>query len=330
MNTDNTKPFYLCSSVFICGWYFFSCCRFAMDFDLLGVHAFERGFRQAAGDVGPAPEYRGGGTQHTGDGADGAGVPILAGDSGEGHGHHHDTPRHTFDGGKDAAAVGVGHVAQQLRHVEHARDADGGARDGDEDQRPGEVPHLAEDDVRRTVTDVADHDGALVVPETEPRTDFVGDGAADDQPDAGTAPDGADTGGAAMEDQFAEDAEQNLRGAAAGGPSDGDHADAKDQGAAAHVAQTFDVFMPGADHFGFGDGSARRAEASAGQEQARDAPRGKQERERIGDEGDPEAELHDGGAAQKRAEGERGPLRGLGQRIGGVQFLPGGNGGQDG
>src|ERR1035441_95383 len=85
---------------------------FAMDFDLLGVLAFAGGFGQAAGEVGPAPEYRGGGTQDTGDGADGAWVPVLAGDSGQGHGHHHDTPLHAFDGGEDAAAVPVGHVAQ--------------------------------------------------------------------------------------------------------------------------------------------------------------------------------------------------------------------------
>ena len=37
-----------------------------MDFDLLGFHAFAGGFGQAAGDVGPAPEYRGGGTQGAG------------------------------------------------------------------------------------------------------------------------------------------------------------------------------------------------------------------------------------------------------------------------
>ena len=37
----------------------------------------------------------------------------------------------------------------------------------------------------------------------------------------------------------------------------------------------------------------------------------------------------DAGAAEKGADRERGPLRGLGQRVGGVQFLAGGDGGQD-
>src|ERR1035437_1616440 len=149
-----------------------------MDFDLLGFHAFADRFGQAAGNVGPAPEYRGGGTERTGDGADGARVPVLAGDSGQGHGHHHDTPLHGFDGGENAAAVLVGDITQKLHHVERGADADGGAGDGDEDQRPGEIAHLAEYDVRSTVTDVADDDGAFVIPETQAWADFVGDGAA--------------------------------------------------------------------------------------------------------------------------------------------------------
>src|ERR1039458_9803170 len=182
-----------------------------MDFDLLGVDAFAGGFGQPAGDVGPAPEYRGGGTQGARDRADRAGVPVLAGDSGERHRHHHDTPLHAFDGREDAAAVPVGHIAQQLPHVEHATDDDGGARYRDVDQRPAEAPHLAEQDVRGTVKQIANHDRALVVLEAQARTDLVGDGAAGDQAESGAAPDGADTGGAAVEDHFAEDAEQNLR-----------------------------------------------------------------------------------------------------------------------
>src|ERR1017187_1954328 len=246
-----------------------------MDFDLLGVDAFAGGFGQPAGDVGPAPEYRGGGTQGARDGADDARVPVLAGDSGERHRHHHDTPRHAFDGGEDAAAVLVGHMTQQLSHIEDATDADGSARDRNEDQRPGEIPHLAEQDVRGTVKQIANHDRALVVLEAQARADLVGDGAADHQADAGAAPDGADTGGAAVEDHFAEDAEQNLRRSAAASPADGDQADAQDQRAAAHVAQSFDIFMPGAYHLRLGDGGARRAKASAGQEEPRDAQGGK-------------------------------------------------------
>src|ERR1035441_6265537 len=267
-----------------------------MDFDLLGVDAFARGFGQPAGDVGPAPEYRGSGTQGAGDRADGARVPVLAGDSGERHRQHHDTPLHAFDGREDAAAVPVGHVAQELPHIEHARDANGGTRDRDVDQRPPEAPHLAEQDVRGTVKEIANHDGALVVLEAQARTDLVGDGATEEQADAGAAPDGADTGGAAVEDHFAEDAEQNLRRPAAGSPADGDHADSQNQRAAAHVAQTFDIFMPGAYHLGFGDGGTRRTKAAAGQEEPRDAQRGNQKGEQMGDEGEAEAELGDGGA----------------------------------
>src|ERR1019366_423929 len=213
-----------------------------MDFDLLGVDAFTGGFGQPAGDVGPAPEYRGAGTQDAGDGSDGARIPVLAGDSGQRHRHHHDTPLHAFDGGEDAAAVLVCHVAQQLSHIEHATDADGSARDRDVDQRPAEAPHLAEQDVRGTVKEIADHDGTLVVLEAQARADLVGDGAADHQAEARAAPDSADAGGAAVEYHFAENAEQNLRRAAAGSPADGDHADSQDQRAAAHVAQSFDIF----------------------------------------------------------------------------------------
>src|ERR1039457_3114355 len=195
-----------------------------MDFDLLGVDAFEGGLGQPAGDVGPAPEYRGGGTQGARDGADDARVPVLAGDSGERHRHHHDTPRHAFDGGEDAAAVLVGHMTQQLSHIEHATDADGGARDRDVDQRPAEALHLAEQDVRGTVQEITNHDGALVVLEAQARANLVSDGAADHQAEARAAPDGADTGGAAVEDHFAENAEQNLRRSAAGRPADSDQA----------------------------------------------------------------------------------------------------------
>ncbi len=76
--------------------------------------------------------------------------------------------------------------------------------------------------------------------------------AADDQADARASPDDADAVGSAMEDDFAEQAEENLRRAAAGGPADGHQRDAEDQRRGAHVAQPFDVFVPGAHDVVFG------------------------------------------------------------------------------
>src|SRR5437764_9155160 len=86
-------------------------CWLAMTFDLLGFHAVARRFGQAAGDVSPAPEYRGRGTERARDGADGARIPMLRGDSGEHHRDHHHAPRRGFDGGEDASAIIVGDVA---------------------------------------------------------------------------------------------------------------------------------------------------------------------------------------------------------------------------
>ena len=146
----------------------------------------------------------------------------------------------------------------------------------------------------------------------------------------GASPDGADARGAAIEDHFAEDAEQNLRGAAARGPADGDHADAEDQRRGAHVAQASMYSCQG-----------RTTSASVSEARGGRKPRpGKNSREMQNAEIRNEsalptnahliAELRDAGAAQKRADRQRGPLRGLGQRIGGVQFLLGGDGGQNG
>ena len=59
-------------------------------------------------------------------------------------------------------------------------------------------------------------------------------------------------GRAAVEYDFAEHAEQDLRRAAAGGPSDVDHEQPQDQRHRLHIAQAFAVFVPGPDDLGFG------------------------------------------------------------------------------
>ncbi len=61
--------------------------------------------------------------------------------------------------------------------------------------------------------------------------------AADDEPEAGKAPDQADTGGAALEHDLAEEREEDLRGAAAGGPADAQHRNGEDQRLRLHVAR---------------------------------------------------------------------------------------------
>ena len=103
--------------------------------------------------------------------------------------------------------------------------------------------------------------------------------AAADQPDAGATPDDADAAASAMEDLFAKQAEENLRRSAAGGPSDGDQADAQNERRGSHVAQAFDVFVPRPRDFVFGEHRAFGAEASV-DVQPRNARRGKEKRKR--------------------------------------------------
>ncbi len=81
----------------------------------------------------------------------------------------------------------------------------------------------------------------------------MADAAADHQADSGAAPDVADAGRTAVEDQLAEETEQNLRRAAAGGPADADQSDAQDQRIGTHVAQALDILMPRASDFGFSE-----------------------------------------------------------------------------
>src|SRR5581483_12302964 len=146
----------------------------------------------------------------------------------------------------------------------------------------------------------------------------VPEDAADQKAEAGASPHDADAGGSAVEDQFTEDAEQDLGGAAAGSPSHADQGDAENQRVRAHVPQAVGVLVPGANDIGFGQGGAFGAESIAGQEQARDAECGDDERQRVSDEGPFVAELHDAGAGQEGANGQRGPLSGLSQGIGGM------------
>ena len=75
----------------------------------------------------------------------------------------------------------------------------------------------------------------------------------------------ADARGPAVEYDLAEQAEQDLRRAAAGGPADADQRDAENQRIGAHVAQAFHIFVPGPHHFGFGQRVflARKARRSA-------------------------------------------------------------------
>src|SRR5581483_10283790 len=203
--------------------------RLTVHLHVLGIYALPAGFRQAAGPVRPAPEDRRGRTEQAGDRADRPRVPPLRGDAGQHHRDHHGGPHHRFDGRKNAAAELVRDVREDLIHVQDRAYGHSGARERDEDQRPIEVSHLAEDDVRAAMDDVADRDGALVTSEADSLAQPIGEAAADEEADAGRSPDDADALGAAVEDDLAEDAEQNLRRAAAGGPADTDQADAEDQ-----------------------------------------------------------------------------------------------------
>ena len=99
---------------------------------------------------------------------------------------------HGFHGRKHAAAKFVRHVPQQLRHIEHRADRDGRARDREKQQRHLEIAHLAEDDVRAAVDDVADADGALVIAKRNPLAEPVRERSADQQSDAGRSPQIAD------------------------------------------------------------------------------------------------------------------------------------------
>ena len=80
--------------------------------------------------------------------------------------------------------------------------------------------HLAEDDVRAAVQEIAEQDSAFVSIEGDALADVVADDAADQQSDPGNSPKLSEPAGAALEDQLAEKCEQHLRRTAAAGPAD--------------------------------------------------------------------------------------------------------------
>src|SRR5664280_1331929 len=120
---------------------------------------------------------------------------------------------------------------------------------------------------------VTDRNRAFVIGEAETPPDGMSERTAAQQADPGEAPDGAETGGAAIENQLAEDREQDLRRPAAGGPADVDQSESENERGGAHIPQALDVFVPWPHHLGFGERAARRAEAAARQKQPRNAQR---------------------------------------------------------
>src|ERR1017187_8195935 len=91
---------------------------------------------------------------------------------------------------------------------------------------------------------VTDRNGALVIREAETPPDGMSEHPAAQQADPGEAPDGAETGGAAIENQLAEDGKQDLRRAAAGGPADVDQGESENQRSGAHIPQALQVLLP--------------------------------------------------------------------------------------
>src|SRR3954454_23972562 len=81
-------------------------------------------FGQAAGDVGPAPEYRGGRAERSRYRSDHTRIHGPRRDAAGRHREHHHGPLRGFDGGKDASAVAIVHVPQKLGHVQHGADPD--------------------------------------------------------------------------------------------------------------------------------------------------------------------------------------------------------------
>ena len=100
-----------------------------------------------------------------------------------------------------------------------------------------------------------------------------------------------------------------------------DQRDPEDQRRSAHVAQAFGVFVPRTHHFVFGQRGSFRPEVPALHAQPRNARRRKHERQGVEGERPLVAELHDAGAAEERPDGQRHPLRGLRERIRGVQLF---------
>ena len=135
-------------------------------------------------------------------------------------------------------------------------------------------------------------------------------------------------GGAAMEDLLAEEREENLRRAAAHGPADRDHRDAHHQRDGAHVGEPFAVLVPGPDGSGSGRACGRGIRRASWMRDTAQAEKTK--RDGVDDEGPAVSESRRAVSGEQGTGGERSPLGGLGQRIGGVQFVRGGDGGKNG
>ncbi len=110
---------------------------------------------------------------------------------------------------------------------------------------------------------------------------MMSDDRADHQPDPGSAPDLSDPGGAPLEHELAEEAEQDLRRAPAGRPSDSDEPDGENQRRRPHVSQAFHILVPRPDHTVFGQILPLGLEGPRRRSQQRDAIRGNGKRQRI-------------------------------------------------
>ena len=186
-------------------------------------------------------------------------------------------------------------------------------------QREGR--HLAEEYVRAAVDEIGDRDGPFVLRERDALAHPVRNCAADEQADAGESPDDSDAQRPGVEDFFAKEAEQDLGRAASAGPPDAQHRDAEDERCRAHVGDAFailrqatlPVLSPGFSSDGHGLESAWAS-------QLRDADRGDDERESVEAERNFEPILR-ADRAEKCADGQAGPGRGLGHRVRGVEFV---------
>lgn len=137
--------------------------------------------------------------------------------------------------------------------------------------------------------------------------------ASAEQAHARAAPDGAESRGSTIEHHFAENAEENLRRASARRPPDIHSQQSHHERHGSHVPKPFDILVPRANHLRLSKRAPRWTKSTARQEQPRNANGGNHERERVACERPLITELHHTTAAEKSADGERGPLRRLGE-----------------
>ena len=178
--------------------------------------------------------------------------------------------------------------------------------------------------------EVADADGFFVSGETEALAEGVGEDAADDETQAGGTPDDADAGGSALENDFAEEGEEHLGGAASAGPSDVRHSDGEDEGRRAHVGDAF--AKVGEEGMGvvLGYISAGGAKVAFGRAQKVNGGGAEDEGGGVDNEGPFVTELHGGGTAQERADGEGDPGGGLRDGVSGMELIGRGDAREDG